>query len=92
MPLGKKKIALELVTSVLFILFGQIFCGHLTLGDYGAKTAYPVGIALAASWDADLARRVGISMGKDARARGVHFVLAPGMNIYGDEGARPYHA
>jgi len=45
-------------------------------------TAYPAGIALAASWDVDLARRVGEMMGKDARARGVHFVLAPGMNIY----------
>ncbi len=32
MRLGKKKIALELATSILFILFGQIFCGQLTLG------------------------------------------------------------
>jgi len=45
-------------------------------------TAYPAGIALAASWDANLARRVGAMMGDDARARGVHFILAPGMNIY----------
>lgn len=49
---------------------------------YGLTTAYPAGIALAASWDTDLAHRVGISMGKDARARGVHFILGPGLNIY----------
>lgn len=56
--------------------------GPLGVHDYGETTAYPAGIALAASWDTDLARRVGISMGQDARARGVHFILAPGMNIY----------
>lgn len=56
--------------------------GPLGVHDYGPTTAYPAGIALAASWDADLARRVGAMMGDDARARGVHFILAPGMNIY----------
>src|ERR1700682_4138420 len=56
--------------------------GPLGVHDYGPTTAYPAGIALAASWDVELARRVGEMMGKDARARGVHFVLAPGMNIY----------
>ncbi len=56
--------------------------GPLGVHDYGPTTAYPAGIALAASWDVDLARRVGEMMGKDARARGVHFILAPGMNIY----------
>jgi beta-glucosidase len=56
--------------------------GPLGVHDYGPTTAYPAPILLAASWDTELARRVGESMGKDARARGVHFVLAPGMNIY----------
>jgi beta-glucosidase len=56
--------------------------GPLGVHDYGPTTAYPAGIALAASWDANLARRVGAMMGDDARARGVHFILAPGMNIY----------
>ena len=50
--------------------------------DYGLTTAYPAGVALAASWDVDLAERFGTAMGKDARARGVHFILGPGMNIY----------
>lgn len=49
---------------------------------YGRSTAYAAGISLAAAWDQELARRVGESMGKDARARGVNFLLAPGVNIY----------
>lgn len=40
------------------------------------------GIALAATWNAELAQRVGHEIGRDARARGVHFYLAPGVNIY----------
>jgi beta-glucosidase len=56
--------------------------GPMGVHDYGPATAYPAGIALAASWDTDLARRVGVSMGRDARARGVNIVLAPGLNIY----------
>ncbi|MBI3477717.1 MAG: glycoside hydrolase family 3 C-terminal domain-containing protein [Acidobacteria bacterium] len=56
--------------------------GPLGVHDYGPTTAYPAGIALAASWDMELAGRVGTMMGRDARARGVHFILAPGMNIY----------
>jgi len=56
--------------------------GPMGVHDYGLTTAYPAGIALAASWDTQLAERFGASMGKDARARGVHFILAPGMNIY----------
>src|SRR5579864_1724401 len=56
--------------------------GPLGVHDYGLTTAYPAGITLAASWDIDIAHRFGAAMGKDARARGVHFILGPGMNIY----------
>ena len=56
--------------------------GPMGVHDYGLTTAYPAGIALAASWDPELAERFGVSMGQDARARGVHFILAPGINIY----------
>ena len=45
-------------------------------------TVYPGGIGLAASWDPELARRVGEGVAKDARARGIHFLLATGVNIY----------
>jgi beta-glucosidase len=48
---------------------------------WGPTTAYAGGAALAASWDPALARRVGEGLGRDARARGVHFLLGPGVNI-----------
>jgi beta-glucosidase len=48
---------------------------------WGPATAYAGGIALAATWDPDLAGRMGICLGQDARARGVHILLAPGVNI-----------
>ena len=56
--------------------------GPLGVHDYGLTTAYPAGINLAATWDTELVQRFGTMMGKDARARGVQFILAPGMNIY----------
>ena len=43
--------------------------------------AYPAPIALAATWDAPLAQRMGASLGRDARARGVDLLLGPGVNI-----------
>ncbi len=46
------------------------------------STVYAAGIGLAASWDPQLAERVGAGIGKDARARGIHFMLGPGVNIY----------
>lgn len=46
------------------------------------STMYPCGAALSASWNRDLALKYGSSIGSDARARGVHILLAPGVNIY----------
>jgi len=46
------------------------------------STVYAAGIGLAATWNRDLAERVGESIGRDARARGIHFMLGPGVNIY----------
>jgi beta-glucosidase len=56
--------------------------GPVGVRNYGPSTAYPVGIALAASWDPELVTRVGSMIGQEARARGVHFMLGPGVNIY----------
>jgi beta-glucosidase len=56
--------------------------GPMGVRTWGPDTAYAGGIALAASWDPELARQMGISIGDDARARGVHFLLAPGVDIY----------
>lgn len=46
------------------------------------STAYPALITLAGSWDVELARRMGAALGRDCRARGVHILLAPGVNLY----------
>ena len=46
------------------------------------STMYPCGIAAAATWNRELARTYGHSLGQDARARGVHIMLGPGVNIY----------
>jgi len=48
---------------------------------WGPTTAYAGGVALAASWDPELARKIGESLGRDARARNVNFLLGPGVNI-----------
>jgi beta-glucosidase len=55
--------------------------GPVGVRNYGPSTAMG-GVALAASWDPELAQRVGTVFGEDARARGVHFLLGPGVNIY----------
>jgi len=55
--------------------------GPLGARNDGPSTAYPATVALAASWDTDLARAFGEAMGRDSRARGVHILLAPGVNI-----------
>lgn len=46
------------------------------------STAYPATICAAATWDRKLVNRLGWGLGRDARARGVHILLAPGVNIY----------
>ena len=56
--------------------------GPIGVRNYGPSTTYAAGIGLAASWDTDLAGQIGTMIGKDARARGVHFMLGPGVNIY----------
>jgi beta-glucosidase len=48
---------------------------------WGPTTAYAGGVALAATWDTDFARKLGESLGRDARARNVNFLLGPGVNI-----------
>lgn len=47
----------------------------------GKSTAYPAGVLSAATWNTDLVYELGKELGRDSRARGVHILLAPGMNI-----------
>jgi beta-glucosidase len=56
--------------------------GPAGVRNFGPATAMAGGIALAATWDTALAMRVGAELGRDARAKGVHFLLGPGVNIY----------
>jgi len=56
--------------------------GPFGVRKFGPDTTVAGGIALAATWNPALAREVGIELGRDARAKGVHFLLAPGVNIY----------
>ncbi|HKQ50949.1 MAG TPA: glycoside hydrolase family 3 C-terminal domain-containing protein [Pyrinomonadaceae bacterium] len=56
--------------------------GPLGVRNFGRATAFAGGIALAATWNPQLANRVGTELGRDARAKGVHFLLGPGVNIY----------
>ncbi|MGH9604862.1 MAG: beta-glucosidase family protein [Terracidiphilus sp.] len=48
---------------------------------WGPTTAYAGGVALAATWDPAFARKLGESLGGDARARSVNFLLGPGVDI-----------
>ena len=56
--------------------------GPMGVRNYGPATAMAAGINLAATWDPELAQRVGEQIGRDARAKGVNFLLGPGLNIY----------
>lgn len=65
--------------------------GIASWGEFGKATAFPASIALAASWNRELAGRVGDCYGQEWRARGIHFLLAPGVNTYrASKGARNF--
>ena len=77
------------VDSMFTYAMPQIGLPRLKMSDasmgvrvFGPSVAYAAGIGLAASWDPALAYQVGKAIGQDARARGVNFVLGPGVNIY----------
>nr|WP_308000025.1 glycoside hydrolase family 3 N-terminal domain-containing protein [uncultured Merdimonas sp.] len=49
---------------------------------YQFTTSFPVGLALAQSWNTELIERIGEAVGKEMEAYGVTYWLAPGMNIH----------
>ncbi len=56
--------------------------GPVGTRNYGPTTAYPASVLTAATWDRNLGYRLGEALGNDARERGVHILLAPGVNLY----------
>ena len=46
------------------------------------STMFASGIAAAATWNRDAIYNMGVGLGQDSRARGVHILLGPGVNIY----------
>lgn len=50
-----------------------------TRGD--AATAFPTGVAMAATWNPELVARAAAAIGREARALGVHVLLGPNVNI-----------
>ncbi len=43
---------------------------------------FPVGVALASSWDRDLMFEVGAALGQEAKSKGAQMLLAPTVNIH----------
>src|SRR5437773_7919798 len=56
--------------------------GPIGVRNDGPATVMAGGISLASTWDTSLAEKVGVQIGRDARAKGKHFLLGPGVNIY----------
>ncbi|MBQ3247253.1 MAG: glycoside hydrolase family 3 protein, partial [Alistipes sp.] len=46
------------------------------------STLYASGVAAAATWNREAVYNMGVGLGQDCRARGVHILLGPGVNIY----------
>jgi beta-glucosidase len=46
------------------------------------STLFACGVAAAASWNEDVVYEMGVALVQDSRARGVHILLGPGVNIY----------
>jgi beta-glucosidase len=47
----------------------------------GLATSFPVGIGMAATWDVDLVKRIGIAMGQEFRGKGIDQALGPCLDL-----------
>ncbi|HET7725189.1 MAG TPA: glycoside hydrolase family 3 protein, partial [Propionibacteriaceae bacterium] len=55
--------------------------GGFDIADNEPTTAFPTSVALASTWNPDLARRMGEAIGRECRDAGVDVLLGPGINI-----------
>ncbi len=46
------------------------------------SACFPVGIALAASWNTQLVEQIGQALGQETKSKGAHLLLAPTVNIH----------
>ena len=56
--------------------------GPCGVRNYGRSTAYPSPVNTAASWDTLMSSRIGDAIAREAKAKNVQIMLAPGMCIY----------
>jgi len=54
---------------------------HVGLNDSVPATCFPTACGLAATWNRELLREVGVALGRECRAESVSVLLGPGMNI-----------
>ena len=47
----------------------------------GQVTSWPCLLALGATWDPSLARRLGAALGREFRAKGANGILGPSVNV-----------
>ncbi len=57
---------------------------HLGLGESAPATCFPPAVGLSQAWDPELVERIGVALGEECRALGVHVLLGPGINIKRD--------
>jgi len=50
-------------------------------GLHGLETLFPAPIGLGATWDFDVAKQTGATIGAEVRARGIHMVLGPVLDL-----------
>ncbi|MDC7240452.1 MAG: glycoside hydrolase family 3 N-terminal domain-containing protein [Spirochaetales bacterium] len=62
----------------------DVWCTDASAGVrcFGRSTAFPVPVAMAATWSRELQRKTGEAIGEECRAKGVSVLLGPGVNIY----------
>ncbi len=56
--------------------------GGSIVGSSVSAACFPVGVALASSWDTDLMFEVGVALAEEAKTKGAHMLLAPTVNIH----------
>ncbi len=62
----------------------KVWCSDASAGVrcFKRATAFPVPVAMTASWNRGLLQQIGETIGKECRAKGVSILLGPGVNIY----------